>query len=143
MGKTMIKASREAIEDGMEFLGSELNSFNIPRRDKTMAMLAAEESMVKLIDHHDSSAPILILTYQKGASVFIKLATVGEEFDFYNSLSDEPDPESSYMSDYHGLEAVLRNVVLTASKKRIKYINKDHQNIITIVIKRSLLSAFL
>lgn len=123
-----IEPKIENISAAVEFIEVELTAKKLKRREILRAMLSAEESIVKLIEHSNAEKNLQIDVYKSFGNIYVKIESRGEKFDFYS--------ESQIGEEFE--EDAIRDIILKNFSENIKYENKNRKNIILITVKKSI-----
>ncbi len=99
------------------------------------ALLAAEESLVQLLEYAPSGAEITIQIRRIVDQVVVKILVPGEAIDFFANGSLTDVLSASKLSEAE--EASVRHMVLKAYNDRVKYRNRYHNNEVTITAKQT------
>lgn len=135
MGRKSISAEKGSVAEGLDHIQAALQEFELKPETVNRAMLAAEESMVKLIDHAPQHTRLSITAPPKLKNISITLAAPGAYFD----LAEGADSGISLeMEDVdHEAEMAIRSMVLKSFENKLKYKNKNNYNTILITVQKS------
>ncbi|MDO4340895.1 MAG: dicarboxylate/amino acid:cation symporter [Eubacteriales bacterium] len=134
MGKK-IQNNKAGISAALDYIESELGKYKLNRRDITMNMLTAEETIVSLMEHAPESSEIDISFSKFLGNINMNISAPGELFDISESKSITGDMELDGMDE--DMEHAIRGIVLRARGDSFRYKNKMHRNTVQIKVKQS------
>jgi Na+/H+-dicarboxylate symporter len=130
-----IQNDREEISKALDYVESELVTYKLNSRDRIMAMLTAEETVVCLMEHAPEDAEIQISFKKLLGNVDLVISAPGELFDISESSSVLKETELEGMDA--DMEHAVRGLVLRARGDSYRYKNKLHRNTVQISVKKS------
>ncbi len=132
-------AKKGDIEGCLDFLHEMVDSKKIDKREKTRALLMAEEVLVRLDQASDEGSRIRISISKRHGNLKISLSSKGHAFDLYGGEFFE-DMTSAHL-DIEGMsgstEEEIRAILLRSFQNKIKYTHKAHENRVQITISKS------
>ncbi len=135
MESKKIPAENSSVAEGLDYVQAALQGFRLKPEAVNQAMLAAEESMVKLISHAPKQAKLSITVSKRLGDISIRLTASGEQFDLAEG-ADFGIPLEMEEVDYEA-EMAIRSMVLKSFGDKLKYKNKNNHNTILITVQRS------
>lgn len=130
-----IHNNKEKIEEALNYVEAGLNKLGLGRREVTMNLLLAEESIVCLMEHADKDSEIEVSFKKMFGSVSLMVSAPGEAFDITESGPGTSDMGLDEMDA--DMENAIRSLILRSRQDTFRYKNRLHQNIIQITVKRS------
>jgi Na+/H+-dicarboxylate symporter len=130
-----IQNSKAELGKALDYVEAELVNYKLNRRDRTMAMLTAEETIVCLMEHAPGDAEIELTFTKFLGNVTLCVRAPGEQFDLSESANLLTDVKADGLDTE--MEHAIRGLVLRARGDTFRYKNKAHRNTIQIAIKRS------
>jgi Na+/H+-dicarboxylate symporter len=130
-----IQNSKAELGKALDYVEAELVNYKLNRRDRTMAMLTAEETIVCLMEHAPGDAEIELTFTKFLGNVTLCVRAPGEQFDLSESANLLTDVKADGIDTE--MEHVIRGLVLRARGDTFRYKNKAHRNTIQIAVKRS------
>lgn len=129
-----LKAALEDVAKALDFVENSLDEYGVKSRKMVQdAMIATEESLVKLLDY--SIADMMEISISKSllGNVNIKLVVPGSEFDFDDVIDGTNEIVNS---DDDEAELTIRDMLLTSLEDKIYYQHKDEKNVVSITLKK-------
>ncbi|MBO4396085.1 MAG: dicarboxylate/amino acid:cation symporter [Eubacterium sp.] len=137
--KKEFETTRGDIEGCLKFIHSVVDERKMDKKEKVLAILAAEEALVNLDKNADENAKIRIGIKNQFGNTIIWMKAAGEAFDFFGE--DFLENTTEMRLDTEGMsadtEGHIRSILLKTLKEKIKYSNKNNENKISINIARS------
>jgi Na+/H+-dicarboxylate symporter len=130
-----IKNRKDELGRALNYVESELVKYKLNRRDRMMAMLTAEETIVSLMEHAPENAEIELSFTKFFGNVTLSVRAPGEPFDVSESTNLLADAEADGIDA--DMEHAIRGLVLRAQGDTLRYKNKSHRNTMQILVKRS------
>lgn len=136
MKKITIKPTVEAISETVEQVEKILVGYKVDAKDKMMATLTLEETLVKMMEAAGENDSITIRISRGLKTIKLHLSCRGYNISVGDSLSDF---DSEVLDEEYGAEAesAIRNLVLRSNSERIRYRNKHGVNVVDILVSRS------
>ena len=137
----IIQNDKQELKKALEYVEEGLKKYNLKKREATMTMLMAEESLVCMMNHTKDHEPIEIVFKKLLGNISLNISARGEAFD----ISEEHILVGDM--DFEGVsvdaEAAIRNLILHSQSDIFQYKNRLHQNTIRLVVKRSERTQFM
>ena len=131
----IIHNDRQELQKALQYVEEELKKYNLNRREATMTMLMAEESLVCMMSHTEEQEKIEIVFKKLFGNISLSISARGEAF----NVSEESVLIGDM--DFEGVsgdaEAAIRNLIIRSQSDIFQYKNRLHQNTIRLVVKRS------
>lgn len=131
----IIHNDRQELQKALQYVEEELKKYNLNRREATMTMLMAEESLVCMMSHTEEQEKIEIVFKKLFGNISLNISARGEAF----NVSEESVLIGDM--DFEGVsgdaEAAIRNLIIRSQSDIFQYKNRLHQNTIRLVVKRS------
>ena len=131
----IIHNDRQELQKALQYVEEELKKYNLNRREATMTMLMAEESLVCMMSHTEEQEKIEIVFKKLFGNISLNISARGEAF----NMSEESVLIGDM--DFEGVsgdaEAAIRNLIIRSQSDIFQYKNRLHQNTIRLVVKRS------
>ena len=127
MQKIFLPAKIEEIDKAIDFISSTLNNYKIKGKEKTRALLLAEEAMVKLIANAKDGEKMQICIKRLYNTANITLSSMGAPFD-----GDDFIAPITGLGSGHGSEEAIRSMLLRANSGRIAYSRRGEYNFVKI-----------
>ena len=128
----IIHNDRQELQKALQYVEEELKKYNLNRREATMTMLMAEESLVCMMSHTEEQEKIEIVFKKLLGNISLNIS---EAF----NMSEESVLIGDM--DFEGVsgdaEAAIRNLIIRSQSDIFQYKNRLHQNTIRLVVKRS------
>lgn len=137
--KKAFETDKGDIQGCLKFIRDVLATQKLDKREKTRALLAAEESLVRLDQATEEGQKLRIVICRRMGRTTLRMTAKGEEFDLYGgdfikeTMSADFDTEG--MSA--GTEEEIRNIFLKAFEGMLKYSYKNGENRVCIAVARS------
>lgn len=129
-----LNASLKDVEKALDFVENSLGEYGVTNRKMIKdAMIATEESLVKLLDYSISDVMEISINKSLLGNITIKLILAGSEFDFDEEIDGTNKITSS---DDEEAELTIRDMLLTSLEDKIAYQHKDENNIVLITLKK-------
>jgi len=124
-----------SIRQGLDIIEERLTKYKLNRKDITKAMLAAEETMVSLLEHADGSGELQLSVRKILGDITIDISVPGQAYEFTQNLEFGVPLDSSEI----GLETelTLRNIILKSFIDDLKYRNHRGRNMVRITVVKS------
>ena len=131
----IIHNDRQELQKALQYVEEELKKYNLNRREATMTMLMAEESLVCMMSHTEEQEKIEIVFKKLFGNISLNISARGEAF----NMSEESVLIGDM--DFEGVsgdaEAAIRNLIIRSQSDIFQYKNRLHQNTIRLIVKRS------
>ena len=131
----IIHNDRQELQKALQYVEEELKKYNLNRREATMTMLMAEESLVCMMSHTEEQEKIEIVFKKLFGNISLNISARGEAF----NVSEESVLIGDM--DFEGVsgdaEAAIRNLIIRSQSDIFQYKNRLHQNTIRLVVKQS------
>ena len=131
----IIHNDRQELQKALQYVEEELKKYNLNRREATMTMLMAEESIVCMMSHTEEQEKIEIVFKKLFGNISLNISARGEAF----NVSEESVLIGDM--DFEGVsgdaEAAIRNLIIRSLSDIFQYKNRLHQKTICLVVKRS------
>lgn len=136
MKKITIKPTLQAISETVEQVEKILVGYKVDAKDKTMAVLTLEETLVKMMEAAGENDNITIRIRRGLKTIKLHLSCRGYNIAVGDTLSEF---DSAILDEEYGAEAesAIRNLVLRSNSDRIRYRNKRGVNVVDILVSRS------
>ena len=118
----------------MAYIEGRLKARKLPARSIAKAMLALEESLIKLMEHGPEQAKVTASVRWFLGNVSIHLSMPGEAFSFEAGTSEIGLDGETLGAES---ESVIRDIVIKAMGKAIGYQHRSGRNTVTIRVERS------
>ena len=134
MATKIFTATRQLPAAAIPFIESRLKACKIPKQSITKALLASEESLVKLLEHGADGTKVTVSVRRFFGKVSIVMSMRGKAFALQAEAPNiQLDPETMGAES----EGVIRDIMLKALGERISYRNRSGRNIVTILAEPS------
>lgn len=130
-----IKNNQKEMEHALNYVESGIEKYKKNRRDATMAMLTAEESIVCLMEHAPENSEIEITFKKMLGNVSLNISAPGDAFDISESRNIIGDMKLDGINA--DMEQAIRGLILRTQADTFRYKNRLHRNTIQISIKQS------
>ena len=132
-----LPAIPEEVAHALDFISNSLEEFGVSdKKTVQAAMLATEESLVKLLENVISGQEMEIGVKKSFlGAVIVSLEVPGRAFNFYKDMGWH-DSDELTDADSPDIENALRGTILTSIDGDVVYDNKKGINIVHIVIKK-------
>lgn len=120
------------ITGALKFIKDYLDSHKIKGREKTEAVLIAEETLISMSEHTSDDSNITVVLKQSFGSIYIDLRSSGEKFELFseNMMKDVFVADSDDMTD--DIERTLRSSLIKGFENRLKYNYENGENYVRI-----------
>lgn len=136
MRELILPAITPEVANALDFISNSVEEFGIS--DKALirdAMLATEESLVRLLEHTDKDSEMEIgVKRNLFGDIVIELNMPGRQFEFYKNMK-WCRPIELEDNEKAGAEEMIRGTLLTGLDGDIQYGFKKNRNTVHIVIK--------
>ena len=127
MPKIFLPAKIEETIPAKKFISNTLIKYHITGKEKTRAVLLAEEAMVKFIGTAPEDGEMQISIHRLYNTANITISAKGEAFDGDDFIAPVTGLKSSHKS-----EEAIRSMLLRANANRISYSRRGEYNFVTI-----------
>lgn len=136
MKKITIKPSLDAISATVEQIDAILASCKLDAKDRVLATLTLEETLVKMMEAANENDSITICISKGLKAIKLHLSSRGYQITSNGALSED---EESIIDEEYGPEAesAIRNLVLRCNSDRIRYRYNHGVNVVDILVARS------
>lgn len=136
MKTIIIKPTVEAISEAVEQVERILAGYKVDVKDKVMATLTLEETLIKMMEAAGENDSISIRISRGLKTVKMHLSCRGVNISPDDTLSNF---DSSVVGEEYGAEAesAIRNLVLRCNADRLRYRYKHGVNVVDILVARS------
>lgn len=136
MKKITIKPTLENISGAVEQVETILVGYKIDSKDKVLATLTLEETLIKMMEAAGENDNITIRISRGLKTIKLHLSCRGHNISVGDTLSDF---DSAILDEEYGAEAesAIRNLILRSNSDRIRYHNKRGVNVVDILVSRS------
>lgn len=134
MATKVFSVKKGDLSSVLSFIESRLKARRVPKQSMVKALLASEESLVKLMEHGEEPARVSVSVRWLLGDVTLQISMPGKAFAFPMT-----EPELQFDREALGAESegVIRDIVLKSLSQIITYRNRSGRNTVTIQVERS------
>lgn len=131
-----VKTNVEAISEAVEQVETILVGYRVDAKDKMMATLILEETLIKMMEAAGENDSISIRISRGLKTIKLHLSCRGHDISVGDALSGF---DSDMLDEEYGAETegAIRNLVLRSNADRLRYHYKHGVNVVDILVARS------
>ena len=121
-----LPANEQGVSKGTEMIRSFLAEKGVQGKLNTRTVLIAEEAMLDLVQHTDENSQLCISMKRLQGTITVEISAKGEEYQFGDRLITVP--EELWAEPNSSAERAIRDRILSAYSKNVKYKHKKGEN---------------